>query len=87
VSSKCADICGVSLQVEPKSAEDELLRDIYSAHKRLGPPGSCYVICVNIMALCAVVSNCKEAAKEFVKRYRKIAEIFRDEVLRIAALL
>ncbi|MBP1449575.1 MAG: hypothetical protein JZD41_06160 [Thermoproteus sp.] len=83
----CGSICGVYLRAEPKSSEEEILSDIYSAYRRLGPRGACYVICINISALCKSTGDCGEAAREFARRYRLIAEIYRGELLRIASAL
>ncbi len=81
----CASICGVSFPVDVAEGEPELLRSLYSASVRLGPPGACYVLCRAVDKLCASLGDCRAALKEFVKRYQKVAELYRQELIRIAA--
>ncbi len=81
----CASICGASLPVDVAEGEPDLLRALYLASTSSGPPGACYVICKAVERLCSAVGDCNAALKEFVKRYPKVAQLYRSELLRIAA--
>ncbi|MGC8582710.1 MAG: hypothetical protein ACP5I3_02635 [Thermoproteus sp.] len=81
----CASICGVSFSADFGEDEASLLRAIYAAAIRLGPPGACYVICKSVERLCGISGDCNAALREFVKKYPKAAELYRSELLRIAA--
>lgn len=81
----CASICGASFPIEVAEDEVDLLRALYSASTHLGPPGACYVLCRTLDKLCASLGDCRAAFKEFVKRYPKVADLYRSELIRIAA--
>ena len=81
----CASICGASLPADFGEDETALLRAIYVAAIRHGPPGACYVICKAVERLCGVSGDCNAALREFVRRYPRAAALYRSELLRIAA--
>ena len=81
----CLSICGARAPEDFGESEAELLRALYIAYTRLGPPGACYVVCKAIDRLCAALGNCDDALKEFVRRYPRAAELYRAELLRVAA--